>query len=190
MVPFQCDECHFRNITGRNPMSWSLEDAELLEFIHRANLNAFWSHSANTVKNNLSDSTRLEKTGQRLGMGPMAPAIGPFPLEDKDGMRFAVAVLERSLSPEENEEFVQWATFRKTRSVVTNISQAGLSGLGDSIGAYERNKMWISKVPTHQFWFSRFIDGIHKRVGELRKQDEPITRIDVLKAASDILDLE
>eukprot|EP00978_Attheya_sp_CCMP212_P017955 scaffold48514_cov55-Attheya_sp.AAC.2 len=113
MVPFECDECHFfRKITGRNPMSWSLKDVKLLEFICQANLDAFWSRSSNTVKNNLSDANRLEKMGQHLGMGPMAPAIGPFPLKDEDGMQFAVALLEMSsLSPGKNEEFVQWATF-------------------------------------------------------------------------------
>eukprot|EP00978_Attheya_sp_CCMP212_P033780 scaffold138163_cov40-Attheya_sp.AAC.1 len=120
--------------------------------------------------------------GASLGLGAMAPAIGPFPLKDECGMRFAIAILERSLSPGQNKQFVQWGTFRKTRSTVTNIlSQAGVEGLTDSIGAYERKKMWISKVATHSFWFSRFMSGLHKRVGELRKQDEPLS-IDVVHA--------
>jgi hypothetical protein len=137
----------------------------------------------------LGDAWRLEKLGKRLGIGPMAPPMGPFPLEDVVGMKFAIAILDRSLAPGQNEEFVQWSTFRKTRSAVTNISQAGLEGLTDSIGAYERKRMWISKVPTHQFWFTRFMGGLHKRVGELKKQDEPIS-IDMLKAAEKILELE
>eukprot|EP00978_Attheya_sp_CCMP212_P033996 scaffold140361_cov59-Attheya_sp.AAC.1 len=126
--------------------------------------------------------------GARLGLGAMAPASGPFPLKDECRMRFAIAILERSLSPGQNEEFVQWGTFCKTRSTVTNISQAGVEGLTDSIGAYKRKKMWISKVATHSFWFSRFMSGLHKRVGELRKQDEPLS-IDVVHAAH-ILEVE
>jgi hypothetical protein len=189
MVPFQCDECHFRNITGRDPVDWKATDTEMLEFIRRANLDAFWDRSANTVSSNLTDAWRMEKLGKRLGMGPMGPPMGPLPLADVVGMRFAIAILDRSLAPGQNEEFVQWSTFRKTRSVVTNISQAGLEGLTDSIGAYERKRMWISKVATHQFWFTRFMGGLHKRVGELKKQDEPIS-IDVLKTAEGILEME
>jgi hypothetical protein len=131
----------------------------------------------------------MEKLGKRLGIGPMAPPMGPLPLEDVSGMRFAIAILDRSLCPGQNEEYVQWGTFRKTRSTVTNISQAGLEGLSETIGAYERKRMWISKVATHQFWFTRFMGGLHKRVGELKKQDEPLS-IDVVKAASHILERE
>ena len=49
--------------------------------------------------------------------------------------------------------------------------------------------MWISKVFTHSFWFTRFMTGIHKRVGEIKRQDEPIT-IDVLHAVDVFLERE
>ena len=136
MVPFQGDECNFRNINGRDPVDWKATDTEMLEFIRQANLDAFWDRSANTVSSNLTDAWRMEKLGKRLGVGPMGPPMGPLPLEDLVGMSFAIAILDRSLAPGQNDEFVQWSTFRKTRSVVTNISQAGLEGLTDSIGAY------------------------------------------------------
>jgi hypothetical protein len=189
VTPFQCDDCHFQNIMGRNPNVFSTSDKEVLEYIRRATLDAFWDRSVNTIGTNLRDALRIEGTARRLGMPPMAPPMGPFPLEDKSGMRIAIGVLERSLDPGAHEEFVQWATFRKSRSVITNISQAGVNGLGDAVGAYEQKKMWISNVPTHQFWFSRFMSGLHKRVGELVKQDEPIS-IDVLHAALNILEIE
>eukprot|EP00978_Attheya_sp_CCMP212_P005518 scaffold12392_cov31-Attheya_sp.AAC.1 len=105
MVPFQCDECHFRNITGRNPTSWKASDSEMLEFIRRAKLDAFWDRSRNTVSSNLSDAWRMENLGKRLGMGPMGPPMGPFPLKDTMGMRFAIAILDRSLGAGQNEEF-------------------------------------------------------------------------------------
>jgi hypothetical protein len=73
--------------------------------------------------------------------------------------------------------------------VVTNISQAGVAELGDSVGAYEQNRTWISRVSTHQFWYSRFMHGVHKRVGDVRKPDEIIT-IDVLHAIDIILEGE
>jgi hypothetical protein len=58
-------------------------------------------------------------------------------------------------------------------------------GLHDVIGAYERNRCWISKVPT--FWFHCFMVGIHKRVGEIRRQDEALS-IDVLHEVDKILE--
>jgi hypothetical protein len=93
--------------------------------------------------------------------------MGPFPLDDSVGMQAAIAVLDRSLDPGVYTECVQWSTFRRTRSTIINISQAGVSGLQDSVGAYERKHVWISTVVTHQFWFSRFITGVHLQVSEI-----------------------
>jgi hypothetical protein len=31
--------------------------------------------------------------------------------------------------------------------------------------------MWILSVATHPFWFERFMEGLHRRVGEIKKQD-------------------
>jgi hypothetical protein len=104
-------------------------------------------------------------------------------------MKAAVAVLDRSLDKGNYAKFVQWDTFQKARSVVTNISQAGAAGLGDAVGAYEKGRMWILKVPTHSFWFNRFMTGIHKRVGEIKRQDEPVT-IDVLHKIDELLEME
>ena len=87
--------------------------------------------------------------------------MGPWPLEDSLGMKGVIAVLDRSLDKGVYEDNVQWDTFRKQMSNVTNISQAGVGGLEALVGAYERKRMWISNVKSHQFWFSRFITRIH-----------------------------
>jgi hypothetical protein len=117
----------------------------------------------------------------------MCPPMGPFPLADTGGMEIASGILNRSLDKGKYAEHVQHETFRKARSAVTNVLQAGVSGLGATVGAYERNRMWISEVPTHSFWFTRFMTGIHPRVDEVRKQDEPITN-DILKVMEDLLE--
>jgi hypothetical protein len=57
------------------------------------------------------------------------------------------------------------------------------------MGALECWKMWISQVVTHLFWFSRFMSGLHKRVGEIKKRDGAIT-IDVVHAIEDLLHSE
>jgi hypothetical protein len=190
MTQFQCETCHFRNIMGRDPLTdISAGDRELMGDLRRALLDAFWSREPPTVKGNLIEAVRGERYGDRTGMPSVTPEMGPFPLEDTSGMKAALAVLDRSLDKGKHAEFVQWDTFRKARSVVTNISQAGVSGLDDSVGAYERGRMWISKVSTHSFWFSRFMNGVHKRVGEIKRQDEPIM-IDVLHSIESILETE
>jgi hypothetical protein len=187
MTSFQCDSCHFRNIMGCNPLRHWGKDAELLAFFRRANLGSFWAHETSTVQNNLREAKRIEDFAKDMGMPPVCPPMGPFPLEDTCGMRVAAGILNRSLDKGKFAEHVQFETFRKARLAVTNVSQAGVSGLTSSVGAYERNKMWISNVPTHSFWFSRFMHGIHRRVGEIRKQDEPIT-VEVLKAVDEVLE--
>jgi hypothetical protein len=49
MTPFQCELCHFRNIMGRNPVTVSRLDSELMEYFRRANFDAFWARETTTV---------------------------------------------------------------------------------------------------------------------------------------------
>jgi hypothetical protein len=188
MNAFQCDLCHFRNVMGRNPRIEIWQDREILEYIRRANLDAFWSREPTTVASNLREARKMEsKVADRLGIPSITRPMGPYPLEDSFGMSAAIAVLDRSLDPGIHEEFVQWDTFRRVRSTVTNINQAGVGGMNDVVGAYERERVWISGSPTHHFWFSRFMAGLHKRVGEVRKQDRPVT-IDELHEIETLLE--
>jgi hypothetical protein len=187
ITPFQCDLCHFRNILGRGPVVSSFEDCEVLALIRRASLDALWAREPTTVSANLREAVRMEKFTSRVNLPSVTPAMGPFPLQDDFGMLPAIALLNRSLDKGVHADHVQWGTFRKAMSVVTNITQAGVGGLGLSVGAYERNRTWISNVSTHQFWYSRFYHGVHKRVGEVRKPDEIIT-IDVLHAIDKVLE--
>jgi hypothetical protein len=45
LCPFQCELCHFKNMQGRSSMKGTgvLNDAETIDLIRRANLDAFWS---------------------------------------------------------------------------------------------------------------------------------------------------
>jgi hypothetical protein len=169
MAPFQCPCCHFRNIMKRDPWEGDEQDTEIQEFIVRAILDGFWRRETSTVTKHLNEAKRMEKTFSRLGMSSGTPPMGPFPIRDDMGMQAAIAVLDRSMDPGKYAEFVQWETFRKTRSAITNVSQASVGGMGDSIGAYEQKKRWISSVATHTFWFERCMEGLHRRVGEIKK---------------------
>jgi hypothetical protein len=189
ITPFQCELCHFRNVYSRNASQRISTDREALEFFRRASLDAFWSRATSTVHGNLTEGIRGHRFASRMGVPCLIPEMGSFLLCDSMGMMSAAAVLDRSLDRGKTERHVQWDTFRGTRSFITNATQAGVSGLSDTVGGYEKSKMWISGVVTHSFWFTRFMEGLHKRVGEVRHQDEPIT-IEVLHELDRILEEE
>jgi hypothetical protein len=108
-------------------------------------------------------------------------------LEDLVGMKAAIVVLNRSLDKRFYKDTVQWDTLQKQMSTVTNILQAVVGGLNNSVGAYECQRMWILNVVSHQFWFSRFMNGIHKQVGQVQKPNKEMS-INVLHAADAILE--
>lgn len=148
-----------------------------------------WSREASTVNGNLSSLKRAHLTKKKFRLKTLFPQMGPFPLDDSMGMGEAIAVLDGSLDKGKCDAFVQWATLRKTRSRLTDIGQASLCGLADSIGACEQSRLWMSGAPTHSFFFFRFMMGLHRRIGEIVKPDEPIT-IDILHAILRILETE
>jgi hypothetical protein len=51
-------------------------------------------------------------------------------------MKAAIAVLDHSLDKGVYKDTVQWDTFRKQMSTITNISQAVVGGLANSVGTY------------------------------------------------------
>jgi hypothetical protein len=151
-------------------------------------LDDFWGRESSTVRSNLGLVKRAALTEDKFGcINKIIPVIGPFPLRDAFGMGAAVAVLDKSMDLGRYADQVQWATFRKTRSTLTNLSQVGTGGLGDAIGASDKNRTWVSAGDTHKFFFVRFMTGTHRRVGEEVKRDEPIS-IGVLNEVHRILE--
>jgi hypothetical protein len=175
---------------GRDPWNTRWQDHEILEYTRRAILDSFWSRESSTVTFNLREARRMEKLADRLEMPSITPPMGPFPLRDECGMKAALALLlDRSLDPGRYANHVQFGSFRKVRSTITNIIQAGVDGLGDSVGAYQRNKIWVTKASTQKFWFSRFMEGVHKRVGEIRMPDK-ILAIEEVHAIDRMMEVE
>ncbi len=52
LVPFECDLCIFRKLSGRSPREQEPVDDLLLGCIRRINLDAFWSSATSTVHGN------------------------------------------------------------------------------------------------------------------------------------------
>ena len=180
MVPFQCPRCHFRNLRGRDPSETRAADTELMSYISRAVLDSFWSRESSTVRGNLNALKMALESAKRFRLERALPPMGPFPLKDVFGMAQAIVMLDRSLAKGKYETHIQWNTTRKIASAMNNFGQASVDGLKEAVAAYENHKVWISELRGHTFFFSRFKEGMHRRVGELVKPDEPVT-IEVLR---------
>ena len=177
MVPFQCDLCHFRNLMGRDPLLGNIADDESLCLIRRANLDAFWSRTSNTVSTNLRNLQTVKNWGGDLGLN-LLPDTGPFELQDDFGMGIAMVILKKSLQPGRNGKFVQFNTVRRLRTAYGNFWKASketpISALVSP--SEEGKKYFASNCPTDSFWYSRFARGLHERVGDLIIQDLAISK--------------
>lgn len=171
ITPFQCDLCHFRNITRRDPLLRSSKDMLLLRDIRQANLDAFWSREPGTVSGNFSQVNRMESIGDEYGLVSVSPELGPFPLEDTFGMLAAVCLLRRSLDPGRTEALIQFSTARKLRSAYSNVYHASKQLKEVSAMAFESTKTYATSCPTYGYWFERFMLGCHKRMGDVTVSD-------------------
>ena len=176
MNPYQCEKCQFQNLQQRNPILGHKVDDQLLEALRRIALDVFWSRESSTVRSNLGLVKRAARTEEKYGcVNKIIPAVGPHPLEDRDGIGACLGVLDKSMDKGRYQPEVQWETFRKMMSALTNIGKVGVGGLAEAIGVGGRNKAWMSSGSTHKLHFSRFMTGIHKRVGEDVRRDEPVS---------------
>jgi hypothetical protein len=73
------------------------------------------------------------KVSDGLEMPSITLPMGPFLLNDECGMKAAIALLDRSLDPGRYADHVQFGTFQKVKSTITNIIQAGVDGLEETL---------------------------------------------------------
>jgi hypothetical protein len=78
-----------------------------------------------------------------------APPMCPFLLDNIVGMKVAIVVMDCLLDPACLRNMSSRA--HKTQLAITNISQAGVPGLQDFVGAYKRKTAWISMMVTNSF---------------------------------------
>jgi hypothetical protein len=176
VTTFQCDTCQYRNMMNHSPPSDGSADT-LLKFIRRANMDALWSRESGTVKNTSREIRNLYEKGRllRLDVDRMMPAMGPFPVQDKQGMGLAVCILLRSLDVGKNERTLQFATTQKMKSAYSNVWRASTEGSQSAVVVRDTAKMFSTTCPTHGDWFERFTKGMHERMGDKVKQDLGVT---------------
>ena len=176
ITPFQCDWCHFENLTGRRPSSQDGKDQYLLKSIRRAQLDAFWATEPPTVSKNLSELRRGANIATALGFkhGMFRP-MGPYPIEDTFGMGPAIVMLQLSLNAGLNDKHVQYNTVRKFRSSYANVYNASISALSGTTMVGGTKRLGVTNCPTHSDWFTRFAKGCHKRMGDNTRPDRAIS---------------
>ena len=165
MVPFQCDLCHFRNLTNRDPVLCK-GDARLIVTIRRANLDAFWAREPGTVNSTRLDGMKIVRLEKELNLQSTFPSMGPFPVKDVLGMGIVVCMLRRSLEKGRYKDTLQYETMRKLRSVYSNIWHASREMLTTNVMARDLKKTFVTSCPTYGLLFERFMVGMHKRMGD------------------------
>ena len=182
MCPFECDVCHFRNMNKRDPDIDSSKDRFTMESIRRANLDACWAREASTVKSNLNRvRADYQYTCQLFSVGDdFLPCMGNPVLEDRLGMRVALATLGASLRKGIHTRNVQFETVRGTRTWYGNVYDAGAEYDGTYLGVQGGKEVFASNSPTKKEWFRRFMRGLELRMGVVRIQNEALTSRQVL----------
>ena len=176
LAPFQCDLCHFRNIQKRDPEVGVLPDKRLLVAIRRANIDAFWGRSDQTVAGNRGDVKQLMRFGMsELGIQSLLPEMGPHPIEDNWGMGIACTILQKTLQPGMYGPNVQFDTARKLRSAYSNLWGASQHTMTMGVMARDTVKTFVTNCPTYSLWFERFVRGMHARMGDDRRPDTAIS---------------
>lgn len=188
MVPFQCDLCHFRNIQLRDPGSGS-RDGVLLVAIRRAILDSFWSRERSTVEGNMRQRAHFLRACEAFGVDEHRYGMvrGPFPVKDEWGMLEAATLLYRSEDAGRNIKTIQFNTMRKLRSFYSNHFHAGAGGVGMASLTGENGGRFFTDSNMFGFWFKRFIEGCHRRMGDNIKLDRAVT-IDEMLSIQEMLE--
>jgi hypothetical protein len=98
--------------------------------------------------------------------------MGPFSLDDSAGMGLAICILLRLLDPGKTEDTIQFSTARYLRSVFSNIYHASAEHqTGMAVMARGTTKIYVTDCPSYSYWFERFMQGVHKRMGEEVRSD-------------------
>ena len=177
-IPFECDLCHFRNVTRRNPVVTDARDAMTLITIRRASLDAMWAREPQTVQSNLSRAVRDHRDATSvcsLDFGEL-PYLPHHEIKDRVGMTMAAYVLHASRRAGNYTRNVQFETVRKTPTWINSMHDAGETYTGAPVAnASPMVEPFESHSPARGKWFSRFMRGVKLRMGEVKYQNEPLT---------------
>eukprot|EP00956_Cyclotella_meneghiniana_P043382 scaffold267197_cov149-Cyclotella_meneghiniana.AAC.1 len=140
-IPFECDLCHFRNVTKRDPELTNSKDCHTLMCIRRAILDALWSRATRTVRSNLNRILAdCQSADFTFELHDYLPKLGWPVVEDRVGMAVALVMLNASLRPGQYADHLQYDSMRKTPTWFRNIHEAGTGYSVDTIYAQDEKK--------------------------------------------------
>lgn len=179
MVPFECDLCVFRKVSGRSaPAINNAQDRLLQAAIRRVILDAFWSRTSNTVESNANRIRMGLAISETLGLEGPYIHEGPLPSHDHCGYEVAIQMVIYSRREGRNSKtHLQPDSIRRLRSAYGNQARSSAQAtrhtmaLGDQKGRYQR----FATDPTGSFWFSRFYQGLLKRMGQVWKPNRAMS---------------
>jgi hypothetical protein len=166
---FQCELCVFRNCNLEDPTDSMIDSLTLCAY-RRANLDAFWSRESSTVTSNRLWVKRGVELNEALSQRRCLPSLGPMPLADLTGHGVAALQLMASIRPGRyHKDHSQFDTVRKLRSAYSSLWGASSHGAAFNFSAGRDGRgvpIIISDCPSESDWFSRFSQGMKKRMGQ------------------------
>jgi hypothetical protein len=99
-VPFECDLCSFRNISGRDPVFGNRKDLFMLTAIRQVSLDVMWAREPGTVARNWAKARadfNVVSNHLSIEAGTLLPHLGNPKLEDWVGMAMALTTVCTSL---------------------------------------------------------------------------------------------
>ena len=185
-IPFECDLCHFRNLTHRDPIWGHPRDENMLTNIRGAVLDASWSRATGTVTANLRRIQLDYRAAESMfDIRDPLPHLGNPELRDRVGMGVAITTLHSSLRPGKYSGHLQYDSMRKTPTWFGNVWRSGVAYITDTLYAQDAKRVRATTCPTAGEWFTRFILGAKYRMGQIRKQNEAFTS-DIIHAMDKI----
>jgi hypothetical protein len=154
-------------------------DLKAAAIIRRMILDAFWSRATSTVRANAKTMQKGCKLSASIGLEPPYLDPGPLPPFDHCGDGVAAQMLLASQEPGKHSSlYKQFDTIGRYKSAFGNQVRASAAAnsnalaIGDAEGkTYQR----ICLDPCASIWFSRFITGCRRRMGQDWRPDEAIS---------------
>jgi len=172
LAPFECEICIFIKLKGRYPQKGAEKDALLCDVLRRANLDVFWSRERATIANNVRNARKLCKMSAQVGMGGPFLSNGPMPSWDYCGYEVAVGILLASKEEgRHSKTHTQFRTLRHLRTAYSNFYKSSSMNAWSSLSleSSEGANKQVSKCPTNSIWFTKFMNGLGSRMGEIHK---------------------
>jgi hypothetical protein len=170
--------------------SRNIADACFESLCIRAQLDAFWARTKDTVKSHLSEARFMVRYGAALNFLPMPP-LGPFRLGQDNGMMQALLLEMRAMEPGRNRPTVKFGTARMIRSTTTVLWETSpLSGSDIVLSSGSVKGRYIATMcPSEGRWYSLFNIGIRTRKGDIVHQDRAYT-LEIVHAVIDAFETQ